>query len=603
MSENHICININTNNLNLSSDEISTLFIEIKNNLDERVENVLLRNFVDKEYIIIQPNEFNITNNNFMNLGSFDPNEKKVVQFNLKTIIDYKKTCEIYSVINYSIFENGRPISINIKSNELKFTLNPNSNDKPFYDISMSNYNLTRSSEMLIDEMHSSEYVNFNDFYETKSNTIDNLEPKLVGFNNSSEITKIVDNENPHIGDIITFNCYIKNVGFIDCKKIQYEDELNSCLEFIEGSLYINNELYDSNICYGIKINDFQVNDEINICYQAKVVNISQSNIFSDSSTLIYSYISNQCVIHKTIKVNFPSVKKSKQNNQNSFSSVIFNKNNFEQIPINKDIFRNELSIATYSLNILDTSDLLSVIPDKRYHYSFEIENNGNMNCEKIEIKINLPSSFKYSKNSLYLNENSANIVNLDDCIIIDNIEPGEYVDLDFEFVPEYSPDVNEVVISIDINSEFRNYSNEKIEKKLSMKSLPIEIEDTVIKDLVIESEYHIKNPDPSVSKILNVECKAFVLNCTEVKPAKNKFYRPGDKKLSVKGYILNKIKYLSIHDEVYSIVKKTPFNTILSINNNSEFDSSKLKLRCKGVSFRYINRKLVYVSNSLSIH
>lgn len=597
MSENNICININTNNLNLSSDEISTLFIEVKNNLDKRVENVLLRNFIDKEYIIIQPNEFNINNNNFINLGSFAPNEKKSLQFNLKAVIDYKKTCEVYSIINYSIFENGRSVSINIKSNELEFILNPNSDDRPFYDTSMSNF--TRSSKMILDEKSSP----YDKFYKTQSNTISNLKPKLVGLNNSSEIIKIVDNENPHIGDIITFNCYIKNVGFINCKKIQYEDELNPCLEFIEGSLYINDEIYDGNISYGIKINDFQVNDEINICYQAKVVNISQNNIFNNSSTLIYSYISNQCINHKTIEINFPSVKKPKKNKLSSFNNVVFNKNNFNQMPVNKDMFRNELSIATYSLNILDTSDLSSVIPDNRYHYSLEIENDGNMSCEKIEIKINLPSLFKYIKNSLYLNGSFANIVNLDDSIVLDNIEPGEYIDLDFEFVPEYSPNVNEVVISIDINSEFRNYSNEKIEKKLSMKSIPIEIEDTVIKDFVIESEYHIKNPDPSVNKILNVESKAFLSNCTEVKPARNKNYRSYDKKLSIKGYILNKIQYLSIHDEVYSIVKKTPFNTILSINNDSEFDSLKLKLRCDNVSFRYINRKLIYVSNSLSIH
>lgn len=597
MSENNICININTNNLNLSSDEISTLFIEVKNNLDKRVENVLLRNFIDKEYIIIQPNEFNINNNNFINLGSFAPNEKKSLQFNLKTIIDYKKTCEVYSIINYSIFENGRPVSINIKSNELEFILNPNSNDRPFYDTSMSNF--TRSSKMILDEKSSP----YDKFYKTQSNTISNLKPKLVGFNNSYEIIKIVDNENPHIGDIITFNCYIKNVGFINCKKIQYEDELNPYLEFIEGSLYINDELYDGNISYGIKINDFQVNDEINICYQAKVVNISQNNIFNNSSTLMYSYISNQCINHKTIEINFPKVKKSKKNKLSSLNNVVFNKNNFNQMPMNKDMFRNELSMATYSLNILDTSDLSSVIPDNRYHYRFEIENDGNMNCEKIEIKINLPSLFKYIKNSLYLNGSFANIVNLDDSIVLDNIEPGEYIDLDFEFIPEYSTDVNDVVISVDINSEFRNYSNEKIEKKLSMKSIPIEIEDTVIKDFVIESEYHIKNPDPSVNKILDVESKAFLLNCTEVKPARNKNYRSYDKKLSVKGYVLNKIQYLSIHDEVYSIVKKTPFNTILSINNDSEFDSLKLKLRCDGASFRYINRKLIYLSNSLSIH
>lgn len=452
---------------------------------------------------------------------------------------------------------------------------------------------------MILDEKSSP----YDKFYKTQSNTISNLKPKLVGFNNSYEIIKIVDNENPHIGDIITFNCYIKNVGFINCKKIQYEDELNPYLEFIEGSLYINDELYDGNISYGIKINDFQVNDEINICYQAKVVNISQNNIFNNSSTLMYSYISNQCINHKTIEINFPKVKKSKKNKLSSLNNVVFNKNNFNQMPMNKDMFRNELSMATYSLNILDTSDLSSVIPDNRYHYRFEIENDGNMNCEKIEIKINLPSLFKYIKNSLYLNGSFANIVNLDDSIVLDNIEPGEYIDLDFEFIPEYSTDVNDVVISVDINSEFRNYSNEKIEKKLSMKSIPIEIEDTVIKDFVIESEYHIKNPDPSVNKILDVESKAFLLNCTEVKPARNKNYRSYDKKLSVKGYVLNKIQYLSIHDEVYSIVKKTPFNTILSINNDSEFDSLKLKLRCDGASFRYINRKLIYLSNSLSIH
>ncbi len=66
--------------------------------------------------------------------------------------------------------------------------------------------NFTRSSKMILDEKSSP----YDKFYKTQSNTISNLEPKLVGFNNSYEIIKIVDNENPHIGDIITFNCYIK---------------------------------------------------------------------------------------------------------------------------------------------------------------------------------------------------------------------------------------------------------------------------------------------------------------------------------------------------------------------------------------------------------
>lgn len=598
MNENHISININTDNLNLSSDEVCTLFIEVENNLNTRVDNILLRNFINGDLLTIEPNEFNITNNNFINLGSLDSNEKRILKFNLKPNIDYKRICQVFSKINYSVFENERLVSKNIKSNELEFTLNPNAKsiDKPMYDIFRGKNGLNRGSEMLIDE----------DYFNENFNSSNNVEPKLIGFGNFSEITKSVDNENPQIGDVITFNCYVKNIGFTNCKKIQYEDELNSCLEFVEGSLYINNQPYNGNICYGIKINNFKVNDEINICYQARVVDLSNGNIFNNSSKLMYSYISNQNINHKTITINFPnisSIKLPKKSKSNSNNNVVFNINNRENILRNRDLFRNELSIATYSLSIFDGSNLSSVIADNKYTYSFRIENDGNMKCEQVKIKIDLPDVFKFIEHSLCLNSNPTDISTLKNYIVLSNIEPGESINIDFEFIPDFSSDINDVSIGIKAYSEFRNYSNEKIEKSLRVNSNPINVENKVLKDFSVEADFHIKNPNPSVEEVVDVECDAFILSCSEIKSAKSKIYRDDNKRFAVKGYVLNKVQYLSPQDKRYSITKKTPFSVVLSIGNDLEFDTSKLKLRCNDVSFKYINKRLINVFNLLSIY
>lgn len=600
MNENNVSISIETNSIELSQNEHLTLLITIKNTLNETIHNVLLRNFIDPDCIKIDTNEFGITNNNFINLGTLMPNEIKTITLNLSAIINYKKSCIIHSLITYSAFENGKSSSINIKSNKLDILLNPNcSNESYDNNLSFIDYNFTRSSEMILEKTPLSSYDSFDTFNNITNNSNSSLEPKLVGYNNSCDITKSVDNKRPQVDDIITFELFIKNVGNIDLKTIMYEEDFDSNLEFIKDSLYINNMPYDGDVYYGVKINNFKINDELTISYKVKVLNNSSHNLLSKPGLLTYSYISDRNITHKSVKVKCPIIKTLSQN-------TIINSNKPESSR-GKEIFRNELSITTYSLKIIETSDLQTITPKKNYNYQFKIQNDGNMKCNSMSLNIELPSIFLYKKNSLCLNKNSLQIENLDYEINLPELDPNELITIDFNFEPEISLNENNGSISVYLTSSFKTYTNEIIQKNFSKEFKPISVENNIIKELNIDSEYHIKNPEPSINKILNVESDAKISNCSEVTPVRNRFnsnsMRYSNKRFSVKGVIKNKIQYISNDNSVQTIERQTPFSTILSSQDNFQGDISSLIVKCNNVSFKVINRKLISVTNFISIH
>ena len=587
MKENNITVSISCNNLNLYTNDTTHLILDIKNNSDSKLSSVFLKLVINSEYIEVCDNNYNINKNEFLFIDTLNPYELREFHLNIKVKeIISNTSVSIQSVLNYMIKNQESYTKRSVNSNILNINLKTNDNSNymdSFADNFMENTCLSRSIEAVLEE-NPCEIISQNI-----------LEPYLVGLDNTSNITKECNNKDPHIGDIITFTCYIKNLGNLPCRNLVYEEDTNSYLEFVDNSLHINDISYSNNIFYGIKISNFNPGDELNISYKLKVIDSPKSKIITPNSRINYSYLTNQNIEHKSIIPISPIVKVS----LSSYDSNL----NYNLITNSIGTFKDVLNIATYSLNIIDISNLKSIKYHSTYNCSFRIENNGNMNCNSISLKINLPECFTYVEDSLYSNGNYLNTTSLDDYIYLNGINSNEFIDITFSFkLNPLSDSINDS-INIEIDSTFMSYSLKEIKRNYSKDLNTLEIENTIFKELSIDSNYKINSDESTFYKIINIESDAYIESYRKIVPRKYNSSlnrNSSNNNFLLKGFVTNKIQYKSLDNSINTINRETPFSVNLSLDNS--INPSDLIAICNNVHYKLLNKKLILVSNSLSI-
>lgn len=586
MNENNIAVSISCDNLSLYANDTTRLVIDIINDSSEILDSVFFKLIINSENIEIISNDYNISKNTFLNIGTLNPYESK--QFDLKLKVNkvfFNITASIQSVLNYMIKNEESYTHQSINSNILDISLKANNDSSKIDSLVnkfMDNTCLTRSIGEVLEESPA-EFV--------PQNT---LEPYIVGSDNTSYIVKDCDNNNPQIGDIITFNCCIKNIGNLPCRNLIYEEDANPYFEFIDSSLYINDTCYSDDIFYGVKITNFKPGDELNISYQFKVIDIPRSKIIDSDSIIKYSYISNQNIEHRSIKVKSSNVKVG-------LSSYDINLNHNSNTR-SAATFQDVLNIAKYSLNIVDTNDLGYIKLHSIYNCSFRIVNDGNMKCNSINLKINLPDYITYVENSLYSNGNCLNITSLDDSIYLENLDKSQFIDIIFKFKPNQVSESTEDSINIEIDSLFMSYSSKEIVRNYSIDLTTLEFENTTLKEFSIDSNYKINSDESTFYKILNIESDVFIDGYRQIVPKKynSTLTRNESRNFILKGYVTNKIQYISLDSSINTINRKTPFSVNLTLDKS--IDPSDLIAICNNVNYRLLNKRLVLVSNNLSI-
>lgn len=208
---------------------------------------------------------------------------------------------------------------------------------------------------------------------ETMSNCLNiSIDGAKIG-NNS--ITKQLSLYDAQIGDIITSTILIENTGNIDCESLKLYDKVNSSLEFIEDSLYIDGINQNNvDIFNGISIDRIKPSQTKTISYQVKVLDLPKPNPIVDIATLQYSFINKGAINSSSVKSN-----KSK-------------------------IYINNPKLHIEDIDSIMINDSLSKIhhDSNEIKFNLVIENRGNVGLEDIYLK--LPKELSIKEDSIKIN-------------------------------------------------------------------------------------------------------------------------------------------------------------------------------------------------------
>lgn len=119
----------------------------------------------------------------------------------------------------------------------------------------------------------------------TSNNVITNI--------NVGELTidKEVDKQYSTLEDILTYKVTVRNVGNVKSSEIFINDLLQKDIEFVEGSLKIDNIPYAGyNPNEGFRLDDLEVGESTVIEFDATVKTVPENNIVNNSAFVNYSY-------------------------------------------------------------------------------------------------------------------------------------------------------------------------------------------------------------------------------------------------------------------------------------------------------------------------
>lgn len=232
--------------------------------------------------------------------------------------------------------------------------------------------NQTTSANIIYFSKNDEKYVSSNNF-----------EYSVIGAKiGNNNIRKSLSSYSAQIGDIITAKIVIENTGNIECESIKIFEDMNNAIEFIEESLYINNEvLKEENIFNGISINQIKPGESILISYQFKILNFPRPNPIIDKTTLTYSFMLDNKLHSNTI--------------YSPKSKLYINNPELIIIDKNATIKENLYSKFCHSQDNL--------------YFSLILENAGNVGLEDINLNLNLPQELILNTESLRINGKELN--------------------------------------------------------------------------------------------------------------------------------------------------------------------------------------------------
>lgn len=334
------------------------------------------------------------------------------------------------------------------------------------------NDNIIIKFETMVKPNYSNITMDFNLNYDSKIRNI-------IQSSNSCELNVIIpkfgeeglfkyqDKNICRLNEIITFTIKIHNKGNISAKETYLSDIISDKLEFIEGSIFRNDE-FTQNI-YQVKniyLKDIGINEEIKIIYKVKAIGTFENEL---------NYCNLSYIVGKNKKI-FNEI--SNKNELSIFGCKIGNNN------IKKEL----------SLDSAKVGDIVTAI--------LTIENTGNIECENLKIYEIPNNCLKFIDGSLEINNENLLNENIFDGVNILKLNVSEKIIIKYKFkitnIPIPNPIQDRTVLEY-VYIEDDNIKNNKIysnSQKLYINNPNINIVDMNSNDSIqgIEKYIHIND-------------------------------------------------------------------------------------------------------------
>lgn len=384
----------------------------------------------------------------------------------------------------------------------------------------------------------------------------------------SDNFKKELSTYTAQVGDVITARLYIENKGTIDCENLKIYEPINSALEFVDGSLKINNkEIPDENIFNGVIWTKLKQNESLTVTYQIKILDFPRPNPIDDRAVLNYTCIHND-----------------KIENKNIYST------------------KTKLYINNPDLDVVDKHSFSENGELHKYchfndhiFYNLILENKGNVPLENITLNFSFPEDLCVDIKTLKIN-NEPYTKPLENNIVLPNLNISQVTRIEFyvkhNFLGKYNLDS-----FVNFNYTFRDLkSNEVLRKCKNVKENIIVINPNLEinkfisdKDIELHREFtkniNIKNSG-------NVKLENVVLNLNE-----NEFLKVSNKTVFVNGIYTSfedvlVFDSLNINESVNISIRYTIDDIPIFENVISESEVSATYQFYKGYSPITIKRK-----------
>ena len=366
-------------------------------------------------------------------------------------------------------------------------------------------------------------------------------------FNPEIQIIKSISENYCVVGDILTTKVLIKNTGDIVIDDITITDILPHELEFIEGTIIIdNNKCSDESIISGINIKRILPNDIIEIKYDFRVIERSNRNGISTKASAVYNY------------------KIKGQNNRNAYGSS------------NKCIIHS--SIADIKIN--KKADKKFVVLGGEILYEVSIINTGDIDAINMLFVDEIATEFELINRSFSIDGEYVNNVSLKKGIIIGNVRAGETRQIYYK--------LRVIKTSINLNlisNTFVKFGYILPNGKKTIIKFNMEVDNNEILDIAISSfrntekdEYlSISEPKPEMDEIDMAIGEIFILgyyviSTSDVKSIEGQVLT--GHKVILYGYIKEVIEYITSENEksVYSETYEIPFSDYIILPKDFKY-------------------------------
>lgn len=375
------------------------------------------------------------------------------------------------------------------------------------------------------------------------------------------------------VNDISSYSLNILNNGNVHCENARIQINLPDTISYIEGSININGSKKNINtLSTYIDLGMINCNESINIGFDLKVDAFPYNKFEKILAVIEGDFLKNNEIISKSF---------------NFQSQAIY----IDDISLNV--------VKSVSHDYLQHGDTLKI--------QTVLDNNGTVNLEKICIKDNINKNLSYVLNSAFINGEPLESVNPIDGIVIDSLEKGESILLNYEY--DYIPKTCSNNISVFSNIEYLYKFKDDEYKKCNLKTDSIYIEGalSVFKQFNIENEFSLREYEPDLLDIVKVYTDAKIEDFYEVNNNKNKYFSnriSADKKIIIKGFSMARIEYLTKENpsNLYMLERNNPFTMFVTLPNDSNCNELLFRAKCEDTFYKSTGSRSIFISTLVSI-